>query len=207
MNSENVRKILSEHIPDAAVEYCFRLWEENPFIFKTTKARASKVGDFSYRPGRTQQITINKDLHPYLFLTTYIHEVAHLKVHAIHGSRVLAHGNQWKSKFQELMNPVLNREIYPASLLAILKKHMADPMASSFSDSELTAAFRQHDEKAGKAIFLSQLPEGSIFGLQGKWYKKGKVRRTRALCVELKSKRNYLVPLDIEVSSAQLALL
>lgn len=84
---------------------------------------------------------------------------------------------------------------------------MADPMASSFSDSELTAAFRQHDEKAGKAIFLSQLPEGSIFGLQGKWYKKGKVRRTRALCVELKSKRNYLVPLDIEVSSAQLALL
>lgn len=84
---------------------------------------------------------------------------------------------------------------------------MADPMASSFSDSELTAAFRQQDEKAGKAIFLSQLPEGSIFGLQGKWYKKGKVRRTRALCVELKSKRNYLVPLDIEVSSAQLPLL
>jgi SprT protein len=207
MNSEAIKKILTDHVPAGAIDYCFRLWEDNHFVFKVTKTRTTKVGDFSYRPGRIQQITINKNLHPFVFLTTYLHEVAHLKVHAKHGARVLAHGEHWKKMFQEVMEPMLQSSVYPSTLLGVLKKHMADPKASSFSDSELTAAFRKHDEKARGAIFLSQLPEGSIFGLQGKWYKKGKTRRTRALCVELKSKKNYLVPLDIEVSSAQLSML
>jgi SprT protein len=207
MNAEAVRQILLDHIPAEAVGYCFRLWEESRFTFKITKVRTTKVGDFTFRPGRTQQITINKNLHPFVFLTTYIHEVAHLKVHALHGARILAHGMQWKKMFQELMQPVLIPTIYPSSLLSILKRHMADPKASSFSDPTLTAAFRNHDEKAVRALLLSQLPEGSLFGLQGKWYKKGAKRRTRALCVEIKTKKKYLVPLDIEVSSAQLSIL
>jgi hypothetical protein len=48
---------------------------------------------------------------------------------------------------------------------------------------------------------------GSVFGLNGRWFTKGKHQRTRALCRELKSKRNYLVPLDAPIQSAQLALL
>lgn len=207
MNSQTVRDLLHQHVPLLSVDYCFTLWEIQPFAFKTTKTRQSKVGDFSYRPGKIQQITINKELHPYLFLTTYIHEVAHFRVHQIYGSRVLGHGKEWKQTFQNLMEPMLKEEIYPLALLNILRKHMVNPKASSFSDSKLTAAFRKYDEKASHAIFLSSLPEGSIFGLQGKWYKKGKINRTRAVCVELKSKRKYLVPLDLEVSGTQLPLL
>ncbi len=207
MNSQTVRDLLHQHVPLLSVDYCFTLWEIQPFAFKTTKTRQSKVGDFTYRPGKIQQITINKELHPYLFLTTYIHEVAHFRVHQFHGSRVLGHGKEWKQAFQDLMEPVLKEEIYPLPLLKVLLKHMVNPKASSFSDSTLTAAFRKYDEKTSRAIFLSTLPEGSIFGLQGKWYKKGKINRTRAVCVELKSKRKYLVPLDLEVSGAQLPLL
>jgi SprT protein len=207
MTSHQVRQILEDHVPAAAVDYCSALWDTHRFIFKLRKARLSKVGDFTYRPGQTQQITINKDLHPYLFLTTYIHEIAHLKAHLLHGHRVSAHGHEWKKTFQELMHPVMDSVIYPLPLLKGLKKHMANPKASSFSDPELTALFRSYDEKVSHATLVSQLPEGSIFSFHGRWFKKGITKRTRVLCLEIKSRKQYLVPADAEVGSAQLALL
>jgi hypothetical protein len=207
MNSKEVRQILEKHVPTASVDYSFSLWESYRFNFKLRKARLSKVGDFTYRPGQTQQITINQDIHPYLFLTTYIHEVAHLKVHLQFGHRVSAHGKEWKAVFQELMVPVMDPVIFPLPLLKGLKKHVANPKASSFSDSELTALFRAYDDKPNKAVLVTQLPQGSIFSFHGRWFKKGITKRTRVLCLELKTKRQYLVPGDAEVGSAQLALL
>jgi hypothetical protein len=207
MNSKEVKQILEKHVPTASVDYTFSLWESYRFNFKLRKARLSKVGDFTYRPGQTQQITINQDIHPYLFLTTYIHEVAHLKVHLQFGHRVSAHGKEWKAVFQELMVPVMAPIIFPLPLLKGLRKHMANPKASSFSDSELTALFRAYDDKSNKAVLVSELPQGSIFSFHGRWFKKGVTKRTRVLCQELKTKRQYLVPGDAEVGSAQLALL
>jgi SprT protein len=78
---------------------------------------------------------------------------------------------------------------------------LANPKASSFSDPELTALFRSYDEKLTKAILVSQPGEGSIFSFHGRWFKKGIAKRTRVLCLELKTKRNYLVPADAEVRS------
>jgi SprT protein len=207
MTSHQIRQTLEDHVPAASVDYCFTLWNTYRFIFKLRKARLTKVGDFTYRPGQTQQITINQDLHPYLFLTTYIHEVAHLKVHLQHGNRVAGHGQEWKTTFQEMMLPVMDVVIYPLPLLKSLRKHMVNPKASSFSDPDLTALFRAYDEKQTRATLVSHLPVGSIFSFHGRWFKKGITKRTRVLCVELKSKRQYLVPADAEVGSAQLALL
>jgi SprT protein len=82
-----------------------------------------------------------------------------------------------------------------------------NPKASSFSDPDLTALFRAYDEKQTRATLVSHLPVGSIFSFHGRWFKKGITKRTRVLCIELKSKRQYLVPADAEVGSAQLALL
>jgi len=83
---------------------------------------------------------------------------------------------------------------------------MIQPKASSFADSELTQAFRKFD-KGSNQVVLSEVPEGSIFRLQGRYYKRGKIRRTRILCRELQSKRDYLVPADALVSDVQLSLL
>jgi SprT protein len=206
VEKEKIRLLLNQHLPPASAAYCFDLWQTHQFDFKTTKTRQSKVGDFTFRPGRRQQITINADLHPYLFLTTYLHEVAHLIVHTQFGHRVEAHGTQWKDAFKKLMQPMLTEEIYPAPLLGLLAKHMANPKASSYSDSKLTAAFRSYDAAKAKVMLLSHLPIGSIFQLQKRWFKKGEVKRTRALCVELKTKKKYLVPQDAEVGSAQLGM-
>jgi SprT protein len=106
-----------------------------------------------------------------------------------------------------LMSPLLTSDIFPDELLAILKSHMLNPKASSYSDTALTKALRSFDHGSHSHIILSELPEGSMFHLQGKYFTKGKVRRTRVLCKEAKSKRQYLVPADALVSNVQLSLL
>lgn len=207
MNSEKVLELFRNHVPLAAVDACFALWQKHGFVFKLRKARMTKVGDFTFRPGQTPQITINQDLHPYLFLMTYIHEVAHHEVHLQHAHRAEAHGAEWKATFQQLMAPLLDPIIFPEPLLTGLKKHMANPKASSFSDTELTRLLRLFDERIVTQILLSDIPIGSIFKLNNRWFKKGEIRRTRVLCVELKSKRKYLVPADAPISETQLSLL
>ena len=166
------------------------------------------MGDFTSKRSKSHpRITLNNDLNPYLFLTTYIHEVAHLHVFLHFGHKVDPHGEEWKQKFTDLLIPLLWDHIYPEEILHQLRRHMINPKASSFADTKLTEAFRQFDNNKSHAAVLSQLPEGSIFLLQGKYFKKGKLRRTRVLCRELKSKRDYLVPADALVNDVQLSLL
>jgi hypothetical protein len=204
---EKLTSILNTHIPAPAVPYCLQLWRDTPFRFKLRKSRQTKIGDFICRSGQAPQITVNNDLHPFLFLITYIHEVAHLHVHQRHGHRVEAHGEEWKNSFRDLLAPVMTSEIFPDKILRGLKRHMVNPKASTFSDAELTELFRSVDPKWSRTTLLSEIPEGSLFGLHGKWFRKGALQRTRVLCLELKTKRKFLVPADMPVENAQLSLL
>lgn len=208
MSIEKILEILKTHVPPPAVEYCLNLWKATPFELKLSKSRQTKVGDFTSRRSKSHpRITLNNDLNPYLFLTTYIHEVAHLHVFLKFGHRVDPHGEEWKTAFTDLLIPMLWENIFPPEILHELRRHMVNPKASSFADTKLTEAFRLFDKNKTHAAVLSQLPEGSTFQLQGKFFKKGKLRRTRVLCKELKSKRDYLVPADALVNNVQLSLL
>lgn len=207
MTPEKVYHILHQHLPPASLSYCFSLWKRTPFTLKVRKSRQTKVGDFSCKHGGTPQITVNDDLHPYLFLMTYIHEVAHLEVHRIHGHRVEGHGEEWKHTFSQMMAPVLTPDVYPPNLLRALTRHMANPKASTFTDTKLTELFRSYDPRWSRTTLLSDISEGSLFGLNGRWFRKGTLQRTRVLCVEIKTKKQFLVPADMPVSSAQLSLL
>ncbi len=207
MNPDKILLTLQQHVPAPAVEYCFNLWLKYKFAFKLRKARMTKVGDFTFRSGHIPRITVNADLHPYSFLITYVHEVAHFEVHSTFGHRAEAHGDEWKKTFQEMLAPLMTAEIFPVDLLSVLRKHMVNPKASSYSDSELTAALRKFDSKQASVVLLSQIPEGSIFGLHGRWFRKGKLKRTRVMCREVNTKRDYLVPIDAPVSGAQLSLI
>ena len=208
MTGSEVLKILTQHVPAAAVEYCFQLWKESPFELKITRSRNTKVGDFTSKGSRHHpRITLNNDLNQFLFLQTYIHEVAHLRVYLRLGNRVDPHGEEWRSTFTDLMIPVMWEDVFPENVLHELRRHMISPKASSFADSRLIEAFRKHDNNASAIVVLNQLPEGSIFLFHGRYFRKGKLRRTRILCQEMKSKRNYLVPADAVVSNVQLSLL
>lgn len=199
--------MLQSHVPASSLDYCFSLWKESPFELKITKSRQTKVGDFTSRHSKLHpRITLNNDLNQYLFLMTYVHEVAHLRVFLQFGGRVDPHGEKWKTAFTDLLLPLLWETVFPEEILHELRRHMINPKASSFADSELTQAFRKFDKNTNQ-MMLSQVPEGSIFKLQGRYFKKGKLRRTRVLCRELQSKRDYLVPADAVVSDVQLSLL
>ena len=113
MQESRLHVILQNHLPAAALPYCVNLWQNAPFDLRLRKERVSKVGDFTYRPGKSPRITINQGSHPFLFLITYIHEVAHLMVHLEHGWKVKSHGQVWKQKFQQLMEPLLTDVFFP----------------------------------------------------------------------------------------------
>lgn len=207
MTSDKVFTILQSHVPPSSLEYCFSLWKESPFELKITKSRQTKVGDFTSRRTKLHpRITLNNDLNPFLFLVTYVHEVAHLRVYLQFGNRVDPHGDKWKTTFTDLMVPLLWESVFPEEILHELRRHMINPKASSFADTDLTQAFRKFDKNSSQMV-LSELPEGSIFRLQGRYFRKGKLRRTRVLCREMQSKKDYLVPADALVSDVQLSLL
>jgi SprT protein len=208
MDPRRIHSILEAHIPAPALPYCYRLWSETPFELKITRTRQTKVGDFTSKKSIAHpRITLNHELNSYLFLITYVHEVAHLRVHLQYGNRVDPHGEEWKARFKALMEPVLTAEIFAEDVYNELQRHMVNPKASSFADSDLTKVLRRYDAGAAHYATLSDIPEGSIFRFQGRFFKKGKIRRTRVLCHEVKSKRDYLVPADVLVSNVQLSLL
>lgn len=208
MTEQQVLTILQRHLPPAAAPYCLQLWKEKPFTLKIVKSRLTKIGDFTSKGHATRpQITLNGDLNPYSFLITYIHEVAHLFVFLNFSRHTEPHGEHWKYAFRRLMAPMLKPDIFPEEVLIPLMDHMENPKASSFADVTLTKALRNFDAHAGKATLLSDLPEGSIFKFQKRFFQKGKLRRTRVLCKELETKRQYLVPAEAEVTHVQLSLL
>lgn len=193
---EKLKQLLSQKLPSTALNYAVELWEKEPFSFRTTATRKSKLGDFRYRRDREiQTITINADLNPYQFLLTYIHEVAHLHAFVRFGIEIAPHGAEWKSTFQQLMIPILSTTFFPIDLLIPLRKHMKNPKASSSADLFLMKEMSKYDDKNtnSEILFLSDIKPGIRFLLSGREFEKGETRRTRVLCQEVGSGKKYLI--------------
>tara|TARA_R110001599_G_scaffold319121_3_gene528916 strand:+ start:2240 stop:2938 length:699 start_codon:yes stop_codon:yes gene_type:complete len=197
---KNVRSKLEGKVPEAAIEYCIKLWELYPFQFRLSRKRLSKLGDYRYDPReQSHTVTVNVDLNAYQFLITYIHEVAHRVVHKPR-SRQLPHGVQWKNKFQELMLPMLNPSIFPDDVLRVLAKHMKNPKASTAADPKLVIVLAQYDANAVPKPILESVAIGEEFFLRKRKFRKLEVKRTRALCLDLANNRRYLVSQIAEIN-------
>jgi hypothetical protein len=185
--------LLQEHCPPDAVQYCYQLWQKDKFIFKIKKERSSKLGDYRFSPGREQphQITINHTLNPYSFLITYIHEVAHLYTFTRYKRKVLPHGKEWKRNFQQLMLPLLQASVFPPDILIPLQAYMHNPKASSCSDMRLFQALQAY-AGSGKPLLL-ELGAGETFRLNGRVFEKGATRRTRVVCKETGTGKQYSI--------------
>lgn len=200
-----MEKLLTPKVPENALGYCVALWEEHPFSFTISKSRNSCLGNYQYKDGH-HKITVNHDLNKYSFLITYIHEVAHRVVCIVYPpksrKKVLPHGNEWQRIFMELMTPMLNEGVFPPDVLQVLCTHMLKPAASSTADPKLVAVLRKYDvQKAGLefTITLEELGTNTHFDFKGRIFKKLENRRTRALCLEVKTNRKYTIPLRAEV--------
>ncbi|MDH5366904.1 MAG: SprT-like domain-containing protein [Cyclobacteriaceae bacterium] len=193
MSLNNIHNLLSNHIPDLALPYCTELWNSYNFNLRLTKKRISKFGDYRFDVTKNcHYISINCNLNPYNFLITYIHEVAHCVNVVRNGRKITPHGKEWKSIFRELMLPLLNLDVFPDDVLRPLANHMINPKASSQSDQRLVIALRKYDKDVSEKLLID-LNTGDSFKFNNRVFEKIKLRRSRVLCKDLQSGRNYLI--------------
>ena len=191
--------VFERFVPAAAVEYCNRLYEKLGFEFKITRSRNTKLGDFRYYSNTKKAIiTVNNDLNPFAFLITYLHEVAHLLTHNEFKNSVNPHGKEWKTVFVRITQPVLTEEVFPPTVLLALKKYFQNPKASSCADPNLYKALQQFNYSSNKKL-LDTVDLASKFEFNRRTFQKIEKRRTRWVCLEIKSQRKYLIPGVAEV--------
>jgi hypothetical protein len=186
--------IFENHLPDNAIALCMDLWRQHPFKFTLKKKRESILGDYRYIPSlKAHAITINDDLNKYAFLVTLLHEIAHQRTHILHGARVKPHGTEWKNEFKEILKPFMSARIFPISILIPLGHYLSNPKATSCTDIVLHKALRNFDP-ASKSIYLSEAAHGDTFRFNKRLFVKESTKRSRALCVEVKTGRRYFIP-------------
>lgn len=201
----NHAQVFERFVPPEAAGYCVKLWEYFGFEFKIKKSRQTKLGDYRYSPKtKKHTISINNDLNPYSFLVTYLHEVAHLVTFEQYGHKANPHGAEWKLNFRKVARPVLNETVFPEPVLLALKNYFKNPKAASCSDPFLYNVLKQFDEPSGK-ILLKAIQLGASFDFNGRKFKKLEKKRTRAVCLELKSNRRYLISEIAEVSPVEIS--
>lgn len=185
-------KALRKYLPEGTADEVTKIIFSHPVKLKVTKNRDSKLGDF--RPERKggHIITINHNLSPLQFLTTLVHELAHLVVYEEYGSSVAPHGKEWKLTFKELYQPIIELKVFSEEIENALQNYLANPGATTASSHRLQTAFDRYYNI--NKVTVNDLQEGIVFALSnGRVFKKGKKRRTRHECVDLKNKRIYLV--------------
>lgn len=190
---EQLQQILQEYIPPASSGYIADLIVEHRIAFRVAKARKSKLGDYrSPFKGKGHRISVNHDLNKYQFLVTTIHEIAHLYTWNQYRNKVKSHGREWQNFYAQLMRPLLRTEVFPHDLIEVLEKRLHKPAASSCSDPELSLIFEQYNEDDGQQ-FVKDIPKGSTFILQGRFFEKGELARKRYKCLNLENKKYYMV--------------
>ncbi len=207
MDTTTAHKLFSKYVPELSASYCAELWTRLKFDFKLARSRSSKLGDYWYKSSiNKHRITVNKDLNPYSFLVTYIHEVAHMVAGLKYGYRVKPHGEEWRSVFKELMYPLMHDHVLPEDVLIPLHDYMISPGASSCSDPALYRALAKYDAKEDFVIFLSEVQIGQAFLFGKRSFKKESIMRTRALCSDTTTGHRYYISLSAEVKIIQTIL-
>ena len=201
-SSCQLKEKLRAYIPEAFVTYVYDLLIVTNVTFRIVKPRKTKLGDFrmSTKQLGVPQITINNNLNPYAFLITTLHEIAHLHTYLRYNVGVKAHGKEWKFEFQQLLLPLLSAQEIPEELKTCLKNTLKNTKAASYSDIALSRVLRKFDLKKN-GVPLEQIELGAHFVINKKSFKKGKLRRTRYLCSELRTGKAYLIHALAEVNT------
>lgn len=180
-----------QKIPQGSLEYVKTLLENENILIKLKNNRKTKHGDFSVKKDFSLEITINSDMNPFRFLITLLHEISHFFVYQDFGFKTKPHGFQWKTKFKELLTPVINNKVFPDEILSPLAKYAINPKASTDTDLELSIALNKYNVSV--STYVLDLKQGDKFEASNKkkYLVIGK-RTKRYECMEIDSKKTYL---------------
>ena len=169
-----------------------------------TRERKSVLGDYRHATrGSNHRISVNGNLNTFSFLITLIHELAHLVTFMEHGNGVASHGKEWKGIYRKMLEEFIRLAVFPADILAALKKNLHNLPASSCADEDLMRILKRYDTDAGGLLLVEQVPEGACFLLEDKRvFRKGKKLRKRYQCVEVATGKLYLFSPIYEVKPA-----
>ena len=178
-------------IPYEVNDYVKSLIEGQDLIIKTVPKRRTKHGDYR-KLNNKHIITINHIDNKYRFLLILIHELAHFNVYK-KNIRTNPHGSIWKNEFKKLLQPILDKNLFPNVLQILIRAHMKNPKSSFSYDSLLEMELNKYDNGNENYTYLEDIDVGNIFRYNNdKLYKKVEKRRKRYLCIESDSGRKYL---------------
>ena len=190
------KEVLLNYLPEAAIHPLVEWLHKNKVQLRISQARSTKLGDFRVEHnGDYPRISVNYNLNKYAFLITLVHEMAHAEVFRMKSrfKRVQPHGKEWQSTFSRLMSPFLNEDIFPETLLPVLRNYFQKPKASSFSDSKLMRALKEYNQETEKKPQLLDLNQGDRFLLRNIPFQAEKKLRTRYRCRNLQNNRLYII--------------
>ena len=193
-NKTKYHSFFEKYIPSDFLDYVANIIQAHEVKFKIVRPRKTKLGDFrAGTKGNKHIITINRDLNPYSFLITTLHEFAHLIAHNNFGRKILPHGKQWQNEYRNLIYPLIESKKLPKDIEEALLNSLINVKASSCSDVKLQRVLMKYDVHSPETTTLEELDKNSIFAINNKVFKKGDLRRTRFLCKETTTKRDYLI--------------
>lgn len=196
MDRDSFLHNLSKHIPEGSQLMIWDLIKGYNFVLTITRDRVTKNGDYRIplRSHEPHKISVNGTLNPHAFLLTLLHEIAHMIAFEKYGKRIKPHGVQWKKTFTEIAKPFLSKKVWPEDVTAILLGYFRNPKASSAGHQQLARVLRRYDPQGD--IYLEDIPSGAVFSIKsqsGRWFLKGNQRRTRFLCKEIESGKEYTI--------------
>ncbi len=197
---------LQDYLPDGSFDGVLHYLQKHKVHLTITRQRQTVLGDYRHAyGGHTHRISVNGNLNKYSFLITLLHELAHLFTYENFGNRVQAHGQEWKNEFSKILAQFLLKKVFPPNIEKALLHTLQNPAASSCGDEKLLRVLHQYDAKKEGVHLIEQLPEGSLFKINGgRIFKKGERIRKRFKCVEVKTGKLYLFSpvFEVELISA-----
>jgi hypothetical protein len=193
---------------DRVYDYLFR----HKVHFHITLERRTKLGDYR-RPSpdhNFHEISINGDLNPYFFLWVFLHEAAHLETYLKYTAlssppTPSPHGHEWQEEYRQLL--LVNADLFPDELQLLLKRYTRRIPLSHPVAKQIEALLHHYDadyDPADRPLTLDDLRPGDRFSLKNRPQQQFEAlerRRTRWLCREIPSGRQYLVAGSAQIIS------
>lgn len=189
---KELKEILVKYIPENALNQVIDLISTNNVQLNIARNRKTKLGD--YRPPQNgylfHRISINYNLNEFEFLTTLIHEFAHLFVWNKHKNKVEPHGKEFKSTYYSLLNQFVELKIFPEDIKIAIRKLETSPENAKL---EMGRAFQKYTYDNQNTKFLEEIPLDANFQTpDGRIFQKLEKLRKRYKCLCLNDKRKYL---------------
>jgi len=188
------KDILCSYIPEKSIDAVCNLLTLFPVRVKIVRPRKRIHG--SYRKpktaGDTHLITVNNDLNPYIFLITFLHEIAHLQ--ACMNYKSLRHDNKWKNCFAVLLKQFIALQVFPDDIQCALENHIQNMKSSDFLDISLTKTLQKYDTETvvyQDLIHLEDVSQHTVFLFGNKKMEKQTLIRKYYLCKDLKTNKLY----------------